>query len=395
MRKSYIIILLAIASTLQARADAIEYIVNKVLQDNPTLMKYRAQTDAEKSGNHVGTTLANPEIEFNYLWGAPHNIGQRKDISIRQSFDYATVFGLKRKEAKSKDDLAEIKYEQARLILHQEIIKLLSDVASANEICNEYAKRIEIAEMIAANYKNKLNEGESNKIEYNNSRLNLATVKAEARQAEIARLELIGNALFHATLNENDCKTLKEITIANLRKYIENIQVKSLQQIEQEKNILEENALKAEFKTSQSANIPELTVGYMAELTEGEKFRGLTFGLSIPLWNNRGNKTKYKAAVIAMQSERDETIAKINAQRESIATRLQHLRTLYDSISTDLKEYNNESLLRKSVQEGAISLMEYLADYTIYYDLKTKQIETSHDYLSNLIELYTLGAQAF
>ena len=72
----------------------LETALKEIERNNPDLKAAVAGLDEDRLANRSETLLANPEIEFNYLWGAD-NLGGRRDVRISQSFDLATVSGLK------------------------------------------------------------------------------------------------------------------------------------------------------------------------------------------------------------------------------------------------------------------------------------------------------------
>lgn len=371
-------------------AEDLSPIIQKMMESNVTLKKYRAQTDATKAGNHTGMTLTDPEVEFNYLWGSPKDVGQRKDISVTQHFDYATVFGLKRKEARSKDELAEIQYEQARMLCQQEAITALANIAAANETLLEHRSRIATAEQIANMLRKKMNAGEANKLELNKAVLDLATHKTDAAETEMERDEILSNVIFMALDSETKNRLLS-ITMDDIKEYLTAMNTPTLMQLEQEKAQKEENVAEAELRSARSASLPELTAGYMSELTREEKFRGVTIGLSIPLWSNRGNVTRAKSQIAALKAEREETIASITAQRNALNSRIGQLSRMIESLESSLKVSSSESLMRKALIEGEISMMEYIIDRETYYELQSRLIEAKREQLTKIAELKMLS----
>ena len=114
--KKIIFILAAIEATFSLRAQTnIDDVLKAVEQNNTTLQALRQTADAQKLENRTGLTLPDPEVGFNYLWGSPSGVGNRKDASVSQSFDIATVSGLKGKVAREKNELVEWQYKSDRM----------------------------------------------------------------------------------------------------------------------------------------------------------------------------------------------------------------------------------------------------------------------------------------
>lgn len=73
--------------------------MQQIERNNTTLEALRKQTEADKLQNKTGITLPDPEVSFDYLWGDPSSIGNRKDFGVTQSFDIATIAGSRRRVA--------------------------------------------------------------------------------------------------------------------------------------------------------------------------------------------------------------------------------------------------------------------------------------------------------
>lgn len=387
----YIISFIIFLITQSISASDISSIIDRIMENSVTLKKYRAQTDAAKAGNSVGLTLADPEIEFNYLWGSPNDVGQRKDISVTQRFDYATIFGVKRREARSRNELAELEYEQAKLLLQKEVVMILDDIAAANEAIKEEESRCNTAERLADMMKKKMEAGDGNRIELNKALLDLARHKADMTEIMMKRDVMMENVIFIQTMDEEMRKCLCGLTLDDVSEYANTLGTTTLWQLEAEKTQKEESVADAELLSARSASIPELTAGYMAELTREEKFRGITLGLSIPLWSNRGNMAKAKQQKMAVIAEREETIANMKAQRNAITSQMKHLSSVIESIETALRTSSSENLLMKALQEGEISIMDYIADRENYSELKLRLMEAKSEYIKKCAELNILS----
>ena len=145
----------------------IDKILIEIEKNNTTLTALRKSLDADKIGNKTGIFLANPEIEFNYLWGNPSVIGNRKDISIKQTFDFPTAYKYKNKIANTRNEQVELEYEKQRkeLVLQSRLV--CSDLIYTNALFTELSKRLSHAQSIANSYKSKFDVGETNILEYN------------------------------------------------------------------------------------------------------------------------------------------------------------------------------------------------------------------------------------
>ena len=89
-------------------------ILSQVEKNNTELQALRKRIDSEKYGYKAERALEAPEVGFDYLWGSPADIGNRKDISVTQSFDIAALSGIRRKVSESKSGLSDLSYSLNR-----------------------------------------------------------------------------------------------------------------------------------------------------------------------------------------------------------------------------------------------------------------------------------------
>ena len=92
----------------------------EIEKNNTTLSALRKNTEAEKVGNKTGIYLQNPEVEFHYLWGNPSVLGNRTDISIKQTFDFPTAYRYKSQISNARNDQVELEYQKQQY--HKEIV---------------------------------------------------------------------------------------------------------------------------------------------------------------------------------------------------------------------------------------------------------------------------------
>ena len=59
---------------------------------------------------------------------------------------------------------------------------------------------------------------------------------------------------------------------------------------------------KTQLSVNKTENLPDISVGYMRERVLEEQFQGITFGVSIPLWENKNKLKQAKAELRATES---------------------------------------------------------------------------------------------
>ena len=112
--KSIISVIIAIQGTIFSFGqNSINQVLAQIERNNPELKAVAAEVEAERLAGKAETLLANPEVEFNYLWGA-ENIGSRHDLRVSQAFDIPTITGMKAGMAEGMGELASLKYKTER-----------------------------------------------------------------------------------------------------------------------------------------------------------------------------------------------------------------------------------------------------------------------------------------
>ena len=347
--------------------NSIDAVLSEVEKNNTTLSALRKQVDAQKLGNRTGIYLKNPEFEFNYLWGNPSDIGNRTDVTITQSFDFPTAYNFKKQIGEARNEQAELEYQKQKRTILLEARLICMDLIYTNALQVEMIKRVNNAQTIADAYNTKFEKGETNIIENNKAQLNLLNIRKEAEVIEINRNALLSElALLNGglTIQLNDISFLSpEIPVDFEQWYLV---------AEQNNPLL--NWLKQEIEITQqqeklnlAMSLPKMYTGYMSEKVVGVNYRGITVGISIPLWENK-NTVKYaKAQTTAIQGIADDNKLNFYHQLKSQHAKAISLQQTVIDYRKLLKDYDNSLLLEKALNKGEISLTDYLFELSFYY----------------------------
>jgi len=380
-----LISLTAFQINLSAQSN-IDSVLAQIERNNTTLAALQKRADADKIGNKTGNYLQNPEIEFNYLWGNEVT-GNRTDFSAKQTFDFPTAYRYKNQISNIKNEQVELEYQKQRkeLLLNARLI--CYDLIYTNALKLELTNRLNHAQSIADAYKSKFDIGETNRLEYNKAQLNWLnlsktmeslTIEQEALQAELTRLN--GGALI--TFTESDFQAII-LPVDFEQWYV---------QAEQSNPLL--NWLKKEVELTQkqislnkALSMPKFQTGYMSESVIGQDFKGITVGLSIPLWENK-NTVKYaKADALALENTAADNKIQLYSHLKMLHTKAISLQKSANDYKSKLEAFNNSELLRKALDKGEISLINYMLELSIYYESVNKLLELERDMNKAIAEL--------
>lgn len=352
---------------------SVDEILRLVEQNNTTLKAASDKTETAKQEVMMETSLEDPEIGFDYLWGKPGMIGKRKDINVNQTFDLATVFGYRKRLAKSQKELLELELQQKQLETRLEAMDLLVQITYYNQALAIYEERLQQEKQLAASYEKRLAAGDANKLEANRARLSLVEIESETEKVKMERdlLMLQLQTLCGGTEIIYNNTDYNAINIAS------GMSLKALQEAQ---NSQHERVAENDLKTARAQSMPSITAGYMAELTDDEKWNGVTIGVSIPLWSNRHNMKRARLSLQSARSEAADASYKLEQFAASQRLRTERYHDIAQKMQQKLANASSTTLLRKALDEGEISLVEYTIESSDLFDLRVKTLEAERDF---------------
>ena len=366
---------------------SVETALKAIEENNNTLKALKETTKSQKLENKTGIYLSNPEVGFNYLWGNPSTIGNRTDFSISQAFDIPTITGMKNKIADERNSLAEWQYKAERMNILLEAKQYCIELIYFNALKKELDIRLQHAQTIASGYQNRLNSGDANILEYNKAQLSLS-----ATTGEIARIDVERNALLSQLKRLNGgLDIVMDDYQFNQKQLPLNFDDWYLQ-AEQKNPILA--YIKQEVVVSQkqvslnkAKGLPTFSAGYMSENVVGQRFQGLTMGVSVPLWENKNRVKQAKSAVVAAQARQTDSKQQFYNQLQIQYNRALGLKNTAESYRKSLVMANSTQLLKKALDAGEISLLNYMVELGLYYNMVNQTLEAERDYQKALAEL--------
>ena len=387
MKRIILIISISALSYHLIAQNTVDQVLAEVEKNNTTLIAIRKSVDAEKIGNKTGIFLQNPELAFNYLWGSPSVIGNRSDFSVSQTFDFPTSYGYKNQISDLKNEQTELEYQKQLMDIRLKTSLVCFDLIYANALQEELTKRVDYAKSIAKSYQLKFEKGETNILEYNKAQLNLLNVSKELESIEIER-----NALLAELTGLNGGNTV-DFNVSSF-------QIPELPADFEQWYVLAEQKnptfswLKKEIEISQkqtglnrAMSLPKLQTGYMSESVVGQQFQGVTVGLTIPLWENK-NKVKYaEANSQALKSIAADNKIQFYNHLKAVHTKTIALQKNVNEYRSSLLTFDSSELSKKALDQGEISLIDYLMDFSFYYESLNKLLELERDLNKTMAEL--------
>lgn len=365
-------------------------VLSQIEKNNTALQALRKRTEADQYGYKAERALDAPEVGFDYLWSSPADVGTRKDISVTQSIDVAALAGARGKLANSRTELSDIQYNIERQKILLEAKQLYIRIVYCNAVNAELSSRIARSEQIEAAYRDMQARGETDMIEVNKAHLAYLSQKNALSRNMVERESLLSelqglNGGEPVEVNASVIST-DEVLPADFGAWYAEASQQIPELAYMKKNV-DVNA--AEARTAKMANYPSLTAGYMAELVKGSNFRGLTLGLSIPIWSVRSKVRQANASCEAAKLEERDAVTKTYNSFKALYDRAKGLQEISAELSSSLAVSTEAMVLTEhKLKAGDISLIDNIMELSLYYSLADEVLATSCDYALALAELY-------
>ncbi|MGQ7869439.1 TolC family protein [Sunxiuqinia sp. sy24] len=383
------ILILSILSFITLAAPAqqgVDDFLQLVEQNNQELQAARKLADAEKAGFQTGLTPDNPTIEYGHFPGSNDAMGTKTIYGISQSFDFPTVYAIRKKLATNRGELSNFEYQIFRQDKLLEAKLKFYDYLFLLKQKAEYESRLEHSTQLYQSYQAKFEQGNTSVLDVNKARIQNLKIKSnyqlllQAIESTRQELELLaGNEL-----TSQKQTLLAEQDLPPLATLIEEVQDQQpeLRYLKQAQKIAAMNV-----KLARNNWLPNLEISYEGEQDPDGTYRGIKAGIAIPLWKDK-NKVEHAQAQALYETNRYE--ARITAILNE-STKLYRQATEFDKIRKEykqtLKEAANVRFLDKALLMGQMSVIDYFNELAFYYETMDSYLEIEKNYYRSLAQL--------
>ena len=367
--------------------ESIGSVLQTIEQNNTVLYTLRQQADAEKIGNKTGIYLENPEVEFGYLWGNGPDNEHRVDLSATQSFDFPTAYHYKRKVANEKNRQVDLKYQIEKKDILLEAQQICIQLIYQNALYVELEKRLRHAQQVVDAYQSRFDKGEVNVLDLNKAKFTLLNTQKEYNSSKTEKEYLLAEL---ARLNGGNPV---DFSFSTFEKIQPPLNFEQWYLVQKENNVLlrslqqETKVSKESEKLQRSLNLPKFSAGYMSEKVASEHFQGVTVGVSIPLWENKNTVKQIKAQTQANLAAETDANLRFYNESKALYEKAIGLKKISDNYDATKMSDNTSDLLKKALDMGEISLIDYILELGIYYEVFNNMLETERDYQLTVAEL--------
>lgn len=385
--KRHLFLIAFLAAYMAAPAqESVGNILEMVAKDSPRLKAASEATRADQADNARIRSLEAPEFEVGVLWGND-NVGNRNDISITQSFDLATLSGKKGNLATALDLQSSLRYQAELTDVIYDARILLSDIVYYNNLIETLTSYQSAMEVLLNKTERSLMAGEATAMDMGKVRLQLSSARTATSMAVTERTALIeslrtisGHSDVDFTGFSFECDKPSGDIDSWLNAVVENNPIMLYAESRVRSDELQ-------LDIDKMAWAPKLDVGYMAELARDEKYRGVTVGVSIPLWSNALNVRRSRAVVSQARADGEWQRQELMTRATNAWNRAHTLGRIASESQTALEQSDTRALLDRALEAGELSVLDYLLELGMYYDAIKENLKVQQEYHHALSDL--------
>lgn len=386
--KRIVSMLAAVIACTAAGAQTIDDILGQVGENNLTLKALQQQLDAGADANLAEARLEGPEVEFGYLFGEDGR--RRHDFGVSQSFDFGALTGARKRLALGQNELLALEYRTSRRDILTQARKLVYRIVNCNALIAEYTRRADNARAVEQAYRSGYEKGEFSVIDYRKAAVGLAEAEGTLRLCEVERDGLLAelkNLNGGEEIEITACEQETVLLPGSFGLWLEQASGKSsaLEYVRTSTSNSEK-----QLKLSRSEAFPSLSVGYKSEVVPGEGFRGVSVGVSIPLWSAGKKISSAKKQLEAARLAEQDALVQFRTNAENLyekAASLAESAAGY-ALLTDSDEGLRD--LQKALDSGQMSLLDYMNEISYFYSSRELALQTQLEYLLAVADLMAL-----
>lgn len=395
MKNIFLTVALAtICISATAQGLTIEGVMQEVERNNTTLAAKADERTAGELKAMSGIFLENPEVEFGYLWGNP-GTGNRIDVSIKQTFDFPSVYAYRRQVARGEQSLSASNFRAARREILLETARRCVELVYLNAMSRELQDRHTVAQKLAASYKKQLATGSATILESNKAQMallslenSLADIESQ-RAAALSNLQRLNGGQAIDFMQDSYTQEYAMPRVDNFEAWFD-----SMARINPALEYLATQIEigKKQVKLSTAMGLPKFSLGYKSEaVMPGEQFQGISASVSIPLWENKNNVKAARASLRAAESMAVDGKLQFYEQLRALYERTKALEKIERDFSRSYKELSSTELLGKALAAGEISIVEYFVEMSLTYSLVDQGLTTQRDLSLTRAELFSFA----
>lgn len=367
--------------------DNIEEVLTAISENNPELAALVQDTEAMTFQMKSENILEDPTIEYSSFYTSGVTGQSSSELVVSQGFDFPTVYAARHKRNElSRAALADnLENERRRILL--EAKNLCLDIIMFRQIGELLSMQSEIADDLLDLYEQRLATGDATALEVNKIRMELMSVATDVASNTAA--------LDAACRNLSAMNGGQEINFVAdefpLTETVSDREEAIQEYIGSDASILAAaktaEAARKEVSVSKQGWIPKLEIGYRRNTAIRDAQHGFLVGCSIPIFSNHKKVAQARAQSTSAQSSLNYARLQAEAEARAILNEMEQTESAVSAYNEPLMR-ETLGLLRRAVEGGEISLIDYFVEASGIYSNLTACITLRNSWQKLAARLY-------
>lgn len=371
----------------EVKAQAIDEVLRNIERNNKELQASAKDAEAARMEVQTQNNLEDPSVEYSPFYTKGISGMSSSELVVSQSFDFPTLYAARHSSGKLQMEVVDRQYQVERRELLLSAKNLCLDLIMLNKQQAMLSLRKKNAGDLLTLFDERLKQGDAGVLDINKIKMELMNVQTEVAQNNAAHrtalqklLAMNGNLPIEFSASEYpqakapaDYNELYDEVVATDA---------TLQMADASARAAEKNV------SVQRQNwLPKLQVGYRRNTSIDEKSNGFLIGGSLPLFSNRKKNKIARAQAVSARLRLDDVRLQTEADVQSRYNELRQLDEAMRAYDVTLMT-NTLSLLKESVTEGQISVLDYYTEADNVYNKLMAYYEVENRYQKLLAEIY-------
>ena len=402
--KRILILAVALALTAEGHAqEGMEAILQQIARNNKALQANTQLIASQKLESKATNNLANPTLSYSQLWDSDDKNITVGELVISQSFDFPSLYATRNRVSRLKSTALDAQSAAVRQQVLLQAQQLCLDIVLLHQQQQLLDERLKNAEELAQMYAERLKTGDANALETNKINLELLNVRTESRtnattlQNKLKELtalngnlplapgrpqpepampgpEALGLTDYTPTpLPADFTPVLNELLAAD----------PALQALQHESA-----AARKQVSVSKQGWLPQLELGYRRNTETRHPLNGIVVGFSFPLFENRHQVKMAKSQALNVDYQKEDALLQASSALWQLYDEARSLQQSIDEYKETFARQRDLSLLRKALEGGEISMIEYFVEVSVVYQSKANLLLLENQYQKVMAQMY-------
>ena len=380
-----------------------EAILQQIARNNKALQANTQLIASQKLESKATNNLANPTLSYSHLWDSDDKNITVGELVISQSFDFPSLYATRNRVSRLESTALDAQSAAVRQQVLLQAQQLCLDIVLLHQQQQLLDERLKNAEELAQMYAERLKTGDANALETNKINLELLNVRTESRtnattlQNKLKELtalngnlplapgrpqpepampgpEALGLTDYTPTpLPADFTPVLNELLAAD----------PALQALQHESA-----AARKQVSVSKQGWLPQLELGYRRNTETRHPLNGIVVGFSFPLFENRHQVKMAKSQALNVDYQKEDALLQASSALWQLYDEARSLQQSIDEYKETFARQRDLSLLRKALEGGEISMIEYFVEVSVVYQSKANLLLLENQYQKVMAQMY-------